>query len=136
VKFNPVRGVLDGKRVVVVDDSIVRGTTCRARIRNLRQAGAREIHMRVSCPPICFPCFYGIDFPTRGELIAATHSIEEIRGFLEVESLGYLSLDGLLEAVRAPEDFCHACFSGRYPTLVAKEADKLAMEKTKGRQES
>ncbi|MBI4227652.1 MAG: amidophosphoribosyltransferase [Candidatus Omnitrophica bacterium] len=130
VKFNPVREVLKGRRVVVVDDSIVRGTTCRARLQSIREAGATEIHMRVSCPPIKHPCFYGIDFPTKGELIACTHSIEEIRKFLGVDSLGYLSLEGMLGAVSGPKDqYCTACYSGRYPLPFGGEADKYILER-------
>ncbi|MBI3333608.1 MAG: amidophosphoribosyltransferase [Candidatus Omnitrophica bacterium] len=130
VKFNPVRAALAGKRVVVVDDSIVRGTTCKARLKSIRAAGAREIHMRVSCPPIMNPCFYGIDFPTREELIACTHSPEEIRKFLEVDSLGYLSLEGLLSAVTGNKShYCTACYSGRYPLSFGKEADKYILER-------
>jgi amidophosphoribosyltransferase len=129
VKFNPVSSVLAGKRVVVVDDSIVRGTTCKARLKSIRAAGAREIHMRVSCPPIRYPCFYGIDFPNRNELIAATHSLEEIRRFLEVDSLGYLSLEGLLAAVGNKEHYCTACYSGQYPLPFGMELDKYILER-------
>jgi len=130
VKFNPVRAVLKGKRVVVVDDSIVRGTTCKARLKSIRDAGATEIHMRVSCPPIKHPCFYGIDFPTHGELIACTHSLEEIRKFLEVDTLGYLSLEGMLGAVKGPQaHYCTACYSGRYPIPFGGEADKYILER-------
>ena len=130
VKFNPVRAALEGKRVVVVDDSIVRGTTCKARLKSIRAAGAREIHMRVSCPPIKHPCFYGIDFPTREELIACIHSLEEIRKFLEVDSLGYLSLEGLLSAVTGPKsNYCTACYSGKYPLPFGPEANKYILER-------
>ena len=130
VKFNPVKAALVGKRVVVVDDSIVRGTTCKARLKSIRAAGAREIHMRVSCPPIKNPCFYGIDFPTRKELIACTHSMEEIRKFLEVDSLGYLSLEGLLGAVTGKkEHYCTACYSGKYPLPFGSEANKYILER-------
>ncbi len=130
VKFNAVSPVLRGKRVVVVDDSIVRGTTCRTRLKSIRAAGAKEIHMRVSCPPIMHPCFYGIDFPTKKELIACTHSVEEIRKFLEVDSLGYLSLEGLLSAVSGPKkNYCTACYSGKYPLPFGSEADKYILER-------
>ena len=130
VKFNPVRATLTGKRVVVVDDSIVRGTTCKARLKSIRAAGAKEIHMRVSCPPIMNPCFYGIDFPTRAELIASTHSLEQIRKFLEVDSLGFISLDGLVGAVNGDKGhYCTACFSGKYPLPFGKEADKYILER-------
>ncbi len=130
VKFNPVSAVLKDKRVVVVDDSIVRGTTCKTRLKSIRAAGAKEIHMRVSCPPIRHPCFYGIDFPTKAELIACTHSLEETRKFLEVDSLGYLSLEGLLSAVTGPkQNYCTACYSGKYPLPFGAEADKYILER-------
>jgi len=115
IKLNPVREILEGKRVVVVDDSIVRGTTSRKIVSMLRAAGAREVHMRVSSPPTVSPCFYGIDTPTRRELIAASHSVEEIRTYLRADSLAYLSLEGLQESVGAKGEFCHACFSLDYP---------------------
>ncbi|MGH7699054.1 MAG: amidophosphoribosyltransferase [Gemmatimonadales bacterium] len=122
IKFNPVREVLQGKRVVVVDDSLVRGTTSRGLVQMIRQAGAREVHFRVASPPITGPCYYGIDTPTRGELIAATHGQEDIRRHLGVDTLGYLSLDGMLRAAGGdPNEFCHACFSGRYPTEIPRE---------------
>ncbi|MDQ3521555.1 MAG: amidophosphoribosyltransferase [Gemmatimonadota bacterium] len=114
MKYNTVREVLDGRRVVVVDDSLVRGTTSRGLVSMLRDAGAREIHFRLASPPVRFPCFYGIDLPTREELIAADMSTEEIREYLHVDSLGYLSLEGMLESVAASGTFCHACFSGEY----------------------
>ena len=130
VKFNPVRAALEGKRVVVVDDSIVRGTTCKARLKSIRAAGAKEIHMRVSCPPIMNPCFYGIDFPTRKELIACTHSLVEIQKFLEVNSLGFISLEGLLSAVTGNKShYCTACYSGKYPLPFGREADKYILER-------
>ncbi len=130
VKFNPVKAALAGKRVVVIDDSIVRGTTCKSRLKAIRAAGAKEIHMRVSCPPIMHPCFYGIDFPTRQELIACTHSLEEIRKFLEVDTLGYISLEGMLSAVTGNKsNYCTACYSGKYPIPFGKEADKYILER-------
>ncbi len=132
VKFNPLKDVIKGKRLVVVDDSIVRGTTCRNRVRSLREAGAKEIHMRISCPPIRHPCFYGIDFPTRKELIAQTHTVEEIRKFVEVDTLGYLSLEGMLSCVAASQEYCTACYSGEYRTKVPSEGDKYALERTHG----
>lgn len=118
VKLNPVKELLQGKKVVLVEDSIIRGTTTRTRIDALRQAGAKEIHMVVSCPPHRFPCPYGIDFSTKGELIAASHTVEEIRKFIGLDSLRYLSLDGLLEGAGASKEshpFCLACFNGDYP---------------------
>ncbi len=117
IKFNPVRGVIEGKRVVVVDDSLVRGTTSRALVQMIRHAGAREVHLRVASPPITGPCYYGIDTPTRAELIAANRSLESIQSHLSVDSLRYLSLDGTLGAAGGdPDRYCHACFSGAYPT--------------------
>lgn len=117
IKLNPVREVIEGKRIVLVEDSIVRGTTSRIRIKNFKEAGAREIHMRVSCPPHRYPCLYGIDFPTREELVASSHTEEEIRQFLGLETLGYLSIEGMLKAMPLPrEEFCLACFTGKYPT--------------------
>ena len=132
VKLNPVRDALKGKRVVIVEDSIVRGTTSRGRVRTLRQAGVSEIHMRVSCPPLVSPCFYGIDFPTKKELIASSHTIEEIRQFIGVDSLKYISLDGMLGSMLLPrEEFCTACFTGNYPTEICKPPSKKALEKTR-----
>src|SRR5687767_10767309 len=118
LKLNAVREVLDGKRVVVIDDSIVRGTTSRKIVKMIRAAGAREVHMRVSSPPTTHPCYYGIDTPTRSELIASSHSVDEIARYITCDSLGYLSQEGLMQAVQAPEDqkgYCCACFTGQYP---------------------
>jgi amidophosphoribosyltransferase len=123
IKFNPVREVLAGKKVVVVDDSLVRGTTSRGLVHMIRQAGAVEVHFRLASAPITGPCYYGIDTPTKGELIAATHSLEEIRRHLGVDSLGYLSLEGMRRAAGGdPGEFCDACFSGDYPTAVPDNA--------------
>jgi amidophosphoribosyltransferase len=118
----------------VVDDSIVRGTTARARVTTLREAGAEEVHMRVSCPSHKWPCAYGIDFPTRKELMAANNSLEQIRDFLGADSLGYLSLDGMIAAtgLRANE-FCTACYTGNYPSPVESEMDKFVMEQRRTR---
>jgi amidophosphoribosyltransferase len=122
VKLNPMREALEGRRVVVVDDSIVRGTTSRKIVKMVRSAGAREVHMRISSPPIQWPCYYGIDTPTRKELIAASHSVEEIRRYLGADSLGYLSLDGMLKATgNDPASFCHACFTGAYRVGLGPE---------------
>jgi amidophosphoribosyltransferase len=119
LKLSPIASILKGKRVVVVDDSIVRGTTSKKIVKMLRDAGAREVHLRISSPPTRFPCFFGIDTPTRGELIAASCSVDDIRQFLEADSLGYLSLDGVQEATgRDLGGFCHACFSGEYAVPV------------------
>ncbi|MDI6784740.1 MAG: amidophosphoribosyltransferase [bacterium] len=116
IKHNPVRDVLEGKRVVVVEDSVVRGTTCRKIVKMLRHGGAKEVHLRVSSPPYGYPCYYGIDTPTRNELIAATHTLDEIRKYLRVNSLGYLSIDGLLKVMgEEAAEFCVACFRGDYP---------------------
>jgi amidophosphoribosyltransferase len=128
VKFNPVREVLTGRRVVVVDDSIVRGTTSRKLVRMLRRAGAAEVHFRVGSPPVTHPCFYGIDTPSRRELIGALKSVEEIRDYLGVDTLGYLSHDGLLACETDPQAYCTACFTGRYPVAVDPRASKLQFE--------
>jgi len=132
LKLNPVRHLLQGQRVVLVDDSIVRGTTSRKLVRMVRQAGAREVHLRISCPPTISPCFYGVDTPTRGELIASNHSIEEIRRFVEADSLGYLSISSLRKAVGDDwkHEYCYACYTGDYPTeLVNIESLTAAREK-------
>ena len=115
LKLNPVREVLEGKRVVLVDDSIVRGTTSRKLVTMIREAGAREVHMRISCPPTIGPCYYGVDTPLRAELIAASHSVEEIRKHLRADTLAYLSLDGMMRAVGAEDGFCTACYTNKYP---------------------
>ncbi|HEY2851560.1 MAG TPA: amidophosphoribosyltransferase [Gemmatimonadaceae bacterium] len=126
VKYNPVHEVLEGKKVVMVDDSIVRGTTTRGLVALVRAAGAREVHMRVSSPPVTGPCYYGIDTPSRDELIAARLTPDEIARDLGVDSLGYLSLEGMLASVPGgPQGFCHACFSGDYPTAPPTDPDKL-----------
>ena len=126
LKYNAVREVLQGKRVVMVDDSIVRGTTTRGLVTLVRAAGALEVHMRVSSAPVTGPCYYGIDTPSREELIAASNTLEEIRASLGVDSLGYLSLNGMLEsAPGGPDGFCHACFSGDYPTAPPTDPAKL-----------
>ncbi|MBV8553699.1 MAG: amidophosphoribosyltransferase [Acidobacteriaceae bacterium] len=129
LKLNPVRHLLEGKRVVLVDDSIVRGTTSRKIVRMVRNAGAREVHLRISCPPTISPCYYGVDTPSQNELIAANHSIKEIEEFVEADSLAYLSLDGLRDSVRDQDrHFCYACYTGRYPTLV--QIDEIVLAKT------
>jgi len=122
VKLNPVREVVGGKRVVLVDDSIVRGTTSRKIVQMIREAGAKEVHVRISSPPTMNSCHYGIDTPTRGELIAANQSIEEIRRFIDADSLGYLSVEGMLDAFGRPQQAtCTACFTGIYPVEVEEE---------------
>jgi amidophosphoribosyltransferase len=128
VKYNAVREILEGKSVVMVDDSIVRGTTTRGLVSLVRAAGAREVHMRVSSPPITGPCYYGIDTPDREQLIAANNSVAEIARKIGVDSLGYISLDGMLQAVpNGPDGFCHACFSGQYPTKPPTVPEKLRL---------
>jgi amidophosphoribosyltransferase len=128
MKFSPVREVLEGKRVVVVDDSLVRGTTSRALVHILREAGAREVHLRLASPPVRWPCFYGIDMPTRKELIASDKTVEEIRQYLGVDSLGYLSPDGMIDCVRdGGETYCTACFTGDYRAPLVDAQEGLAM---------
>lgn len=132
VKLNPVRGLLKDKSVLLLEDSIIRGTTTRTRINSLRQAGAKEVHMLVSCPPHRFPCPYGIDFSTKGELIAASHTVEEIQNFIGLDSLNYLSIEGLLEAAGADSNdhpFCLACFNGDYPVRFEDEFGKHCFER-------
>jgi len=127
LKLNPVRHLLQGKSVVLVDDSIVRGTTSRKIVRMVRQAGAREIHLRISCPPTVSPCFYGVDTPTRSELIASNHNVEEIRKFVEADSLAYLSLASLRKAVADDKhEYCYACYTGDYPTELVNIEELIA----------
>ena len=122
VKLNPVRSILEGKRVVLMDDSIVRGTTSRKIVKMVKAAGAREVHLRISCPPTISPCFYGVDTPSRTELIAATHTIEEIRKYVEADSLAYLSLDGLRAAVgEHQQSYCTSCYTGVYPVAFPRD---------------
>ena len=123
LKLNAVRSLLEGKRVILVDDSIVRGTTSRKIVRMIRNAGAKEVHMRISCPPTISPCFYGVDTPSKKELIAANKTIEEIREFIVADSLAYLSLEGLKKACADGEKttYCSACYTGNYPTKVDVE---------------
>lgn len=135
MKFNPMPLVLKGERVVVVDDSIVRGTTTPQVIAMLRKAGAKEIHLRICAPPLKYPCFFGVDMATRRDLIAAQKSVSQIREFVGADSLGYLSIKGLLKAVDQPkENFCLACFTGDYPVPVQLEMDKLGIENLANRQ--
>ncbi len=129
LKFNPLPQILEGKRLVVVDDSIVRGTTTPQVVKLLRRAGVKEVHMRICAPPIRYPCFFGVDMATRRELIAAQKTVAEVRDFIGADSLGHLSIDGLIKAVALPKDiFCLACFTGDYPVPVQLEMDKLALE--------
>jgi amidophosphoribosyltransferase len=137
VKLNIIKERVAGKRVVVVDDSIVRGTTARARVMNLRNAGAKEVHIRISCPPHKFPCHYGIDFPDPKDLIANHYSHDEIAKYLEADSLGYLDEAGMVRATRKPENsFCMACFNAKYPVAVNPELDKLVFERRRERADS
>ena len=117
LKLNPVRNLLAGKRVVLIDDSIVRGTTSRKIVRMIRSAGAKEVHMRISCPPTISPCFYGVDTPSKNQLIAANKSVEEIREYIGADSLSYLSIEGLKKAAGEGEktNYCSACYTGKYP---------------------
>jgi amidophosphoribosyltransferase len=129
VKLNPVKELLKDRRVVIIEDSIIRGTTAKTRIKTLRTIGAKEIHLLVSCPPHRFPCFYGIDFSTRGELIAARKTVEEIRDYIGLDSLGYLSMDNLVKATHIPrEDLCFACFDGNYPVPIDESFSKFCLE--------
>jgi len=122
VKLNPVKSILAGKRVVLVDDSIVRGTTSRKIVKMVRAAGAKEVHLRISCPPTISPCFYGVDTPRRAELIAATHSLEEIRRYIGADSLGYLSLEGLLSSVGPTRNaYCTSCYTAEYPVAFPRD---------------
>jgi amidophosphoribosyltransferase len=126
VKLNPVRDLIRGRRVVLIDDSIVRGTTSKKIVRMVREAGAREVHLRISCPPTLSPCYYGVDTPNKSDLIAAQMSVEEIRRFIEADSLGYLSMEGMLEACGLPaESSCVACWTGRYPTRITRDAETM-----------
>jgi amidophosphoribosyltransferase len=130
VKLNPIPELLKGKRIVVVDDSIVRGTTSKKIIRMLREAGAKEVHMRISSPPTKWPCYFGIDTPTKDQLIASSYSVEEICKFIEADSLGYLSLEGMIKAAGGnPEEFCTACFDGKYPVDVPETIVEQAKKK-------
>ncbi|NPA94393.1 MAG: amidophosphoribosyltransferase [Thermodesulfobacteria bacterium] len=130
IKLNPVKETIRGKRVVIMEDSIIRGTTSRTRVKAIREAGAKEISMLVSCPPTRFPCFYGIDFPTKNELIASQKSVEEIRDYLGLDYLHYLNLDSMIEAAGGMQDrFCLACFNGEYPTDIDFNVGKFSLEK-------
>jgi amidophosphoribosyltransferase len=129
LKLNPLPDSIRGKRLVVIDDSIVRGTTTKQVVSMLRDAGATEVHMLVTCPPLQWPCFYGIDMPTRQELIAADLTVEQIRSYVGADSLGYLSLEGMVEAAGGPKDsFCRACFDGEYPIEIPEGAGKFVLE--------
>jgi amidophosphoribosyltransferase len=136
VKLNPVRSILDGKRVILVDDSIVRGTTSRKIVKMVRAAGAAEVHVRISCPPTISPCFYGVDTPRRSELIAATHTLDEITTYLNADSVGYLSHDGMLSALGSERgQYCSSCYTGHYPVSFPRDEAtylQLALKLDKG----
>jgi len=129
MKLNPVRNLLEGKRIILIDDSIIRGTTSRKIVRMVRAAGATEVHLRISCPPTISPCFYGVDTPSKKDLIAANNTVEQIRQYIEADSLAYLSLGGLLSCCGAYEpggnSFCTACYTGNYPTQWVDVKDIL-----------
>ena len=130
MKLTLIREVIRDKRVIVIDDSIVRGTTTKGKVHSIREAGAREVHLRIACPPIISPCFYGVDFPTKEELIASSRTVEEIRRYLQVDSLGYISLPGLLSCMSLPPDhYCTACWSEKYPVPVMTMISKFMMER-------
>ena len=129
VKLNPIKDVIKGRSIVIIEDSIVRGTTIKGRVKTLLKAGAKEVHMRVSCPPLCAPCFYGIDFSTKKELIASAHSVKWIEKFIGVKTLKYLSIEGMLKSMPLPKgEFCTACFSKKYPTKLPKKLGKYILE--------
>ena len=137
VKLNLIGELVKGKRVIIVDDSIVRGTTCKARVKTLKEAGAKEVHVRVSCPPHRNPCVYGIDFPDRSKLMAANHSLEEICRYLNADSLAYLSQEGMVKATGlSGNSFCMACYDGDYPVPYDPMADKHIMERRRARVET
>jgi len=127
MKLNPVRSLLEGKRIILIDDSIIRGTTSRKIVRMCRSAGAKEVHLRISCPPTISPCFYGVDTPHKRELIAANNTVDEICKYIEADSLAYLSLDGLLHSCASgePNTYCTACYTGNYPTQWVDVEDIL-----------
>ena len=127
MKLNPVRALLEGKRIILIDDSIIRGTTSRKIVRMCRSAGAKEVHLRISCPPTISPCFYGVDTPHKRELIAANNSVDEICNYIEADSLAYLSLDGMLHSCASgkPNTYCTACYTGVYPTQWVDVEDIL-----------
>jgi amidophosphoribosyltransferase len=135
LKLSPVRAIVDGKRIVVVDDSLVRGTTSRKIVKMLRAAGAREVHLRISAPPTTSPCYYGIDTPTRSELVASSHSVEEINRYVTSDSLAYLSHDGMMAGVGAAasgDGYCSACFTGKYPVALGPGAELVNIRRARG----
>jgi amidophosphoribosyltransferase len=136
VKLNLIEELVSGKRVIIVDDSIVRGTTCKIRVKSLKEAGAKEVHVLVSCPPHMNPCVYGIDFPDRNKLMAANQSVDEIRRYLNADSLAYLSQEGMVKATGfGRESFCMACYDGDYPVPYDPKLEKNIMERRRARAE-
>jgi amidophosphoribosyltransferase len=134
VKLNLIKELVKGKRVVVVDDSVVRGTTARARVVSLREAGAKEVHLRISCPPHKYACYYGIDFPDPKNLLANQFKTDEMAKYLEVDSIGYLDIEGMVRAIGLPKsEFCLACFNGQYPVPIDRELDKFIIERRSAR---
>ncbi len=132
IKLNPIKELLKGKDIIIIEDSIIRGTTVKTRVKALRKLGVNSVHMRVSCPPHRFPCHYGIDFSTKGELIASGKSVEELKNFLGLDSLNYLSIEGLLNSTGFPnpeDNFCKACFDGCYPVEFDTKLSKGCLEK-------
>jgi amidophosphoribosyltransferase len=131
IKLNPIKELLRGKDIIIVEDSIIRGTTAKTRVESLRKLGVKRVHMRVAGPPHRFPCHYGIDFPTKGELVAANKAVAELQDYLQLDSLAYLSIEGLLEStgIENPQDnFCKACFDGCYPVAFDENLSKLCLE--------
>jgi amidophosphoribosyltransferase len=128
VKLNPISEVIKGKSVIIVEDSIVRGTTSRSRVREVRKAGAKAIHLRITCPPIIHPCFYGIDFPSEEELVAYGKTVKEVADYIEVDSLSYLSLEGMMSVMKDKGAFCDACFTGKYPISIPTNKSKYLLE--------
>jgi amidophosphoribosyltransferase len=133
LRLSPVRSLVDGQRVVVVDDSLVRGTTSRKIVKMLRAAGAKEVHLRISAPPTTHPCYYGIDTPTRSELVAASHSVDEINKYVTSDTLAYLSHEGMMSAVSGDgsgKGYCSACFTGKYPVPLGQGADLVTLRRS------
>ena len=129
VKLNPVRSFLDGKRVIIIEDSIIRGTTAKSRVKSLRDAGVKEVHMMVSCPPTRYACYYGIDFPSSKQLVASGNEVNEIANLLGLDSLYYLSLEGMVKATgMTMDDFCLACFNNNYPVKPDRTFHKNALD--------
>ena len=134
MKMNPIKSTVAGKRILIVDDSIVRGTTLKQLVGMLRKAGATEVHVRIGCPPIIAPCYYGVDMKTRDQFIANKHTVDEICHIIGADSLGYISIDGLVEAIgKSKEDLCLACVNGKYPTRIEGEEERFQSKITDGK---